>query len=169
MLNDKIKSLIELLEKSDINEIEVSTFWGHQKIKLKKNPEQVVTASRAGHTTQAPASQDTYIHEPIQKPQVDPATDNDNPVEDNISIADSNTVPITAPLVGTFYSRPKPESDSFVAVGTKINKGDVVCIIEAMKIFNEIESEVSGEIVEILIDDSQPVEFGQKLFLVKEN
>ena len=88
MLNDKIKSLIELLEKSDINEIEVSTFWGHQKIKLKKNPEQVVTESLADHTTQVPASQDTSIHEPIQKTQVDPATDNDNPVEDNISIAD---------------------------------------------------------------------------------
>ena len=109
MHNDKIKSLIELLEKSDINEIEVSTFWGHQKIKLKKNPEHVLAASSAGDTTLAPVSQDSPIHDPIQEPQPDPVTDNDNPVEDNISTADNNTVPITAPLVGTFYSRPKPD------------------------------------------------------------
>ena len=169
MLNDKVKSLIDLLEKSDINEIEVSTFWGHQKIKLKKSPEQVLETSNAGDTTLAPVSHDTSIHDPIQEPQVDSVTDNDDSVEDNKITVDINTVPITAPLVGTFYSRPKPESDSFVSIGTKVNKGDVVCIIEAMKIFNEIESEVSGEIVEILIEDSQPVEFGQKLFHVKEN
>ena len=168
MLSDKIKSLIELLEKSDINEIEVSTFWGHQKIKLKKSPEQLLPSPSPSDDIPNPVSQSTSISTPMQESQVDPVSINDDTIEENKKTIDINTVPITAPLVGTFYSRPKPESDSFVSVGTKVKNGDVVCIIEAMKIFNEIESEVSGEIVEILIEDSQPVEFGQKLFHVKE-
>ena len=79
---------------------------------------------------------------------------------------DSKYVTIKSPIIGTLYRKPSPEKPLFVEVGSVINVGDTVCIIEAMKLFNEIESEVSGTIVKILIDDSSPVEFDQPLFLV---
>jgi acetyl-CoA carboxylase biotin carboxyl carrier protein len=73
---------------------------------------------------------------------------------------------ITSPMIGTFYRKPSPEKPSFAEIGSHINVGDTICIIEAMKLFNEIESEVSGKIVKVLSDDMTPVEFGQPLFLV---
>ena len=82
--------------------------------------------------------------------------------------ADENSkyITIKSPIIGTFYRKPSPDKPMFVEVGSTINKGDVLCVIEAMKLFNEIESEVSGKIVKILVDDSSPVEFDQPLFLV---
>ena len=82
---------------------------------------------------------------------------------------DENLYTIKSPMVGTFYRKPAPDKPPFVEVGTRIKKGDIVCIVEAMKIFNEIEAEVDGEIVEILVEDATPVEFDQPLFLVKQN
>ena len=79
---------------------------------------------------------------------------------------DSKYITIKSPIIGTLYRKPAPDKPVFVEVGTTISKGDVVCVIEAMKLFNEIESEVSGKIVKILVDDSSPVEFDQPLFLV---
>ena len=79
---------------------------------------------------------------------------------------DSNHITIKSPIIGTFYRKPSPDKDAFVEVGQNIKKGDVLCVIEAMKLFNDIESEVSGKIVKILVDDSSPVEFDQPLFLV---
>ena len=79
---------------------------------------------------------------------------------------DSNLITIKSPIIGTFYRKPSPDKDVFVKVGDTINTGDTVCIIEAMKLFNEVESEVSGKIVKVLVDDSSPVEFDQPLFLV---
>lgn len=76
---------------------------------------------------------------------------------------------ITSPMVGTFYRSPSPDSDPFVKHGDEVNPGKVVCIVEAMKLFNEIESEISGKIVKILVENTQPVEYGQKLMLVKKN
>ncbi len=83
-------------------------------------------------------------------------------------IADENSkyITIKSPIIGTLYRKPSPDKPMFVEVGTTISKGDVLCVIEAMKLFNEIESEVSGKIVKILVDDSSPVEFDQPLFLV---
>ena len=82
--------------------------------------------------------------------------------------ADDNSkyVTVKSPIIGTFYRKPAPDKPMFVEVGSTIGKGDVLCVIEAMKLFNEIESEVSGKIVKILVDDSSPVEFDQPLFLV---
>jgi len=80
---------------------------------------------------------------------------------------DDNCVAIQSPMVGTFYTTPNPESDPFVRVGDKISKGQVVCIVEAMKLFNEIESEVSGTVEKILVDNTTPVEYGQDLFLIR--
>ncbi|WP_350286681.1 acetyl-CoA carboxylase biotin carboxyl carrier protein [uncultured Croceitalea sp.] len=79
---------------------------------------------------------------------------------------DSKYITIKSPIIGTFYRKPSPDKPVFVEVGQDINKGDVLCVIEAMKLFNDIESEVSGKIVKILVDDSSPVEFDQPLFLV---
>ncbi len=78
----------------------------------------------------------------------------------------SKYITVKSPIIGTFYRKPAPDKPMFVEVGTTIGKGDVLCVIEAMKLFNEIESEVSGKIVKILVDDSSPVEFDQPLFLV---
>jgi len=79
---------------------------------------------------------------------------------------DSKYVTIKSPIIGTFYRKPSPDKPVFVEVGTDIKEGDVLCVIEAMKLFNEIESEISGKIVKVLVDDSSPVEFDQPLFLV---
>jgi acetyl-CoA carboxylase biotin carboxyl carrier protein len=79
---------------------------------------------------------------------------------------DSNYITVKSPIIGTFYRKPSPDKPNFVEVGTDISVGDTVCVIEAMKLFNEIESEVSGKIVKILVDDSSPVEYDQPLFLV---
>ena len=79
---------------------------------------------------------------------------------------DSNYITIKSPIIGTFYRKPSPDKPNFVEVGDSISEGSVLCVIEAMKLFNDIESEVSGKIVKILVDDSSPVEFDQPLFLV---
>lgn len=84
------------------------------------------------------------------------------PAEDD----DSKYVTVKSPIIGTFYRKPSPDKPSFVEVGDTIGSGDVLCVIEAMKLFNEIESEVSGKIVKVLVDDSSPVEFDQPLFLI---
>ena len=81
----------------------------------------------------------------------------------------SNTEEIKSPMIGTFYRKSAPDKPLFVEVGDTVEKGQVICIIEAMKLFNEIESEVSGKIVKVLVDDSQPVEYDQPLFLVEPN
>jgi acetyl-CoA carboxylase biotin carboxyl carrier protein len=83
-----------------------------------------------------------------------------------LTVDDKKWVDITSPMVGTFYSAPAPDEDSFVAVGDRINKGDTVCIIEAMKLMNEIEGEVTGQVMEIMVQNGEPVEFGQVLMRV---
>lgn len=125
-------------------------------------------------TTEAGAAETTYIQQmPMQAmPQVAapvaaaaaapvaPAT--------TAPAADENSkyITIKSPMIGTFYRKPSPDKPMFVEVGSTISKGDVVCVIEAMKLFNEIEAEISGKIVKILVDDASPVEFDQPLFLV---
>ena len=86
---------------------------------------------------------------------------------DTLDEGSDNLITIKSPMIGTFYRRPSPDKKVFIEVGDIINEGDVLCVVEAMKLFNEIESEVSGKIVKILVDDSSPVEFDQPLFLVE--
>ncbi|TXE18377.1 acetyl-CoA carboxylase biotin carboxyl carrier protein [Psychroserpens burtonensis] len=89
------------------------------------------------------------------------------PVAETPAVSEeSKYITIKSPIIGTFYRKPSPDKPMFVEIGTSISEGDVLCVIEAMKLFNEIESEVSGKIVKILVDDSSPVEFDQPLFLV---
>ncbi|RZM82771.1 acetyl-CoA carboxylase biotin carboxyl carrier protein [Leptolyngbya iicbica] len=100
---------------------------------------------------------------PMPAPETAPAATPPTPPPS----ADSNLLEITSPMVGTFYRAPAPEEPSFVEIGDRIQTGQTVCIIEAMKLMNELEAEVSGEVVEILVENAQPVEFGQPLMRVK--
>ncbi|TDM13157.1 acetyl-CoA carboxylase biotin carboxyl carrier protein [Macrococcus lamae] len=144
---EELKELIELLDQSSLTMIEVEE--DNQKIKLKK--ESIIQTAAA---VQAPVQ----TQEPLQ-----PTVQAEAPKGENSSAG----MTINAPMVGTFYKSPTPESDAYVKVGDKVSAESVVCILEAMKLFNEIQAELSGEIVEILVEDGQMVEYGQPLFRVK--
>ncbi|MDQ0220804.1 acetyl-CoA carboxylase biotin carboxyl carrier protein [Peribacillus cavernae] len=159
----EIRELIKLVDQSSINEF-VYEQEG-TKIKMKKTgQEQPVSV------VYQPAA------EPVQS-QVQPVQPAAEPVKTAVSAAmpdvekqevnQDNLHKITSPMVGTFYQSPSPDTDAYVKAGSKVNKDSVVCIVEAMKLFNEIEAEVEGEIVEILVKDGQLIEYGQPLYLVK--
>ena len=152
MWKDKIKEIIYMLENSDVNEIEVR-FW-FKKIKVTKKPP-VLNVDSAQLSSE---NQNIPI---LVKQESDK--------QDSESIKDSkevNLVEIKSPMPGTFYSSPDPDSAPFVNIGDNIKKGDTICIIEAMKLFNEIESEIEGKVIKVLVDDANPVEFEQDLFLI---
>ncbi len=115
------------------------------------------------YVQQAPMQQAIQQAAPVAPVAAAPvaATPADTTAEDN-----AKYITIKSPMIGTLYRKPSPDKPMFVEVGSTINKGDVVCVVEAMKLFNEIESEISGKIVKVLVDDSSPVEFDQPLFLV---
>jgi acetyl-CoA carboxylase biotin carboxyl carrier protein len=122
-------------------------------------------------TIAGPSTETTYVQQMPQNafqqapaPQLIPVAS--TPVEAEPADETSKYIIIKSPIIGTFYRKPSPDKSVFVEVGSKISKGDVLCVIEAMKLFNEIESEISGKIVKILVDDMSPVEFDQPLFLV---
>jgi len=112
------------------------------------------------------------VQEPIVVPQQPippvsiPKPNTIDPIPETPADDESNLITITSPIIGTFYRKPSPDKPTFVEVGDTISEGTVLCVIEAMKLFNDIESEISGTIVKILVDDSSPVEFDQPLFLV---
>jgi acetyl-CoA carboxylase biotin carboxyl carrier protein len=151
-----IKKLIKVVEKSDITEFSVSE--GDLKIKISKNTgtTQTVIASTpnvAVAQPQAPATP-PVAHEK----QEEPAASKDEGLHE-----------IRSPIVGTFYRAPAPDADPYVQVGDSVEPGTVLCIVEAMKLMNEIESDVSGKIVKILVENATPVEYNQPLFLIKTN
>ena len=148
----KIKKLIELLEESGIAEIEVKE--GEESIKL----------SRASQVQQQPIiNTQTYDVPPVREPVIQTPEKQEDIKPD--PVADGDT--IDSPMVGTFYRAASPDSKAFVEKGQKVNKGDTVCILEAMKMMNQVTAEQAGTIVEILVEDSEPVEFGQPLFIIK--
>tara|TARA_B100001173_G_scaffold35182_1_gene27277 strand:+ start:539 stop:1009 length:471 start_codon:yes stop_codon:yes gene_type:complete len=153
MWKDKIKEIIYMLENSDVNEIEVR-FW-FKKIKVTKKPPVLNVDS-------SQLSSDNLNVQNLNK---------EKSVNQNIDIPkdDSliNLIEIKSPMPGTFYSAPDPDSASFVNIGDNVNIGDTICIVEAMKIMNEIQAEESGTIEQILVDNSSPVEFDQVLFKLK--
>ena len=167
-LKEKIKKLIKIIKDTDINEIEVSSFWGAQKIRLSKSvtSNQKIKQSKTSVSTQEVSvpvvNEDQIKEESLPSQPVVEETIKENPVEKNLIYQN-------APLVGTFYISPKPGEPPFIEVGQKVAKGQTLCIIEAMKIFNEIESDYDGEIVEILINNSSPVEFNQAIFSIRGN
>ena len=166
MLQDKIKTLIKIIEGTDVDEIEVSSFWGAQKIRIRKN-------NLADIQTIVSPESKSKIHT-ITKDEIETSLDpilsqnitNDsdaNKVEEKIPMGQE----VIAPLVGTYYQSSKPGSPPFIKEGDTITVGQTVCIIEAMKIFNEIESEISGKVIKLLVDDASPVEYGQPLMIVE--
>lgn len=149
----EIQELITFLSDSGLEEVNIET--ENFKVSIKRSAEQQMVAS-APMPLPAPA--------PVAAPAVAAAPAPAEASEGGNS--DANLIEIKSPMIGTFYRSANPESPAFVEVGTSIKPGDPVCIIEAMKLFNEIESEISGKIVKVLLDNSQPVEYDQPLFLV---
>ncbi len=151
-----IKQLIKIVEKSDIDEIEFEEEG--RKIRISKR----TLASNAG-SAQNQMFNPVYAAPPQPAPAPLPATEAQAPA------ASANTVEVRSPMVGTFYRSPSPDADPYVEVGSSIKPGSPLCIIEAMKLMNEIESEFSGKIVKIMLENAQPVEYNQVLFLVEKN
>lgn len=147
---DYIEKLAKVLAETGLTEISLED--GEQAITLRKE----VVVSSAPQVVAAPVQ----AAAPVAAASVPSA-----PAAD-VAPAKKGT-PITSPMVGTFYKAPSPDSEPFVSVGSTVSSGDVVCIVEAMKMMNEIESEVSGKVVEICVEDGQPVEFGQVLMYVE--
>ena len=139
----KIKKLIQMLEQSDLNEIEVSQ--GEESVRISKGNSNDISTS-------------------ISNTDQSQVATNQDPIESNTEIIGNI---IKSPIVGTFYRKPSPEKPPFVNIGDTVSEGDVVCIVEAMKMMNEIKSEYSGKIISILPSDGQPVEFDQTLIIIE--
>ena len=143
----QVKKLIELLQESGIAELEITE--GEDSVRIRRYPEAALSAPAAPVAIQAP-------------PPVAAAAASEPAVE-----AKSGGHNVTAPMVGTFYDSPAPGAKSFVQIGSSVSEGDVLCIIEAMKMMNQIEADVSGTIVSVLVESGNPVEFGQPLFIIE--
>ena len=140
----KIKKLIEMLQESDLKEIEVSQ--GDESVRILRD--RFVQAN---------------VNNIIQQPEIF-SSDKETQQKSELKKIEGNV--ITSPIVGTFYRKPSPDKDPFIRVGDTVEKGDVLCIIEAMKMMNEIKSDFSGKVVSIDIDDGQPVEYGQNIITI---
>ena len=145
----EIQEIINFIKKSDLDDVSIET--ENIKIRVKKNNGNFTTIE-----------QPKLVKTEIQ-PQAPPV---ENKVSEEKKEKISNNIIIKSPMIGTFYRSPNPESDPFVSEGDSIKVGQTICIVEAMKLFNDIESEVSGKIVKILVDDNSPIEFDQPLFEV---
>ncbi len=160
----QLKALMRALRRYDLSKLEIHQ--GEQSIVLER-----ATTTQRGSAAVAPgfpmatgakefATTPTGYADAVGRPSVPPPP----PVVD-----DANVVEVTSPLVGTFYRAPSPAAKTFVEVGSVVKRGAVLCIVEAMKLMNEIESDVDGTVVEILIENGKPVEYGEKLFKVRKN
>ncbi|MFI9653736.1 acetyl-CoA carboxylase biotin carboxyl carrier protein [Guyparkeria sp. GHLCS8-2] len=145
----KVKKLIELLEESGVAEIEIKE--GEESVRISRQSPQQPQMMHAAAPAHAP-------HPAAPAPSGEPAPS---------QAPEASGKTINSPMVGTFYRASSPDSSAFVEVGTTVNKGDTICIIEAMKMFNQIEAEVDGTIKEILVENGQPVEYDQPLFVIE--
>lgn len=160
---NEIKELIKLIDETSVQEVEI------------ENEGSKLTIRKPGPTeyVQAPVNVSTYppVTQMMQPSFAPPASNTPGnqaaPVQELSEKTESNLHKIVSPMVGTFYSSPSPEAAAFVSPGSKVTEKTTVCIVEAMKLMNEIEADVKGEIVEILVQNGQLVEYGQPLFLVK--
>ena len=148
MWQDKLKEIIYILENSDVNEIEV-TFWG-KKFRVLKNSPNITTSSpnKAINTKNSQSSSSDNL--------------------ENQNLDEENKISILSPMPGVFYSSQSPDKPTYVKEGDTIKSGQVLCIIESMKIMNEIESEMSGIVTEILVNNADPVEYNQTLFVINQ-
>jgi acetyl-CoA carboxylase biotin carboxyl carrier protein len=156
----QIHDLIKIINKSNIGEISIEDKDG--KVTIKQKEEAVVTVAAPPQQVYnvAPATAPAPVASAAPQPAT--ATAPAAPKADNL-------ITIKSPMIGTFYRKPSPDKPNFAEIGTEITPGKTICIIEAMKLFNEIEAEISGTVVKILVDDNSPVEYDQPLFLVEPN
>lgn len=156
-----IKNLLDLIAESEVNEVSIEE--GDFKIKVKKKPDvKEAAAPQMPMQYQMPAQ--PQPQQPAQ-PQAQQTGGGDSGSDDGGDSQPSGDV-VKSPIVGTFYRAPSPDDDAFVQVGDHVEKGQTLCIVEAMKIMNEIESEYSGEVKKILVDNAEPVEYDQPLFII---
>ena len=150
----QIQDLIKFVSRSGVNEVAIEQENFKITIKTNQNPVYVNAVAPAPAATNAPAA---------------PVAPAPNTPSANVEVSDDDSkyITIKSPMIGTFYRSASPDKPSFINVGDEIGTGKVICIIEAMKLFNEIESEVSGRIVKVLVDNASPVEYDQPLFLVE--
>lgn len=160
MKTTEIRDLIDFISKTGLNEVNVET--KELKLHVKREPDQKVFKAAAVAPVQP-------VSAPVQQtaPQVTAQPPANKPATETPAASGKKTVDIKSPMIGTFYRTANPESAPFVSVGDKVSKGQTVCIIEAMKLFNEIESEVSGTIVKVMVENASPVEYDQVLFVVE--
>lgn len=155
----EIQSLIKFVAKSGASEVKLET--DDIKITIRTGPSG--SGSETTYVQQIPVPAQPAAQPAMQQA---PAAPQPSQEESQKESEDSKYITIKSPIIGTFYRKPSPDKPAFVEVGDTIGKGDVLCVIEAMKLFNDIESEVSGKIVKVLVEDSSPVEFDQPLFLI---
>jgi len=156
---DIIKRLVKLVEKSDVEELKIEEKDFKVRITKSKEP-----------GTVAPATMQIPMTQPAPQVADFPHAHQEAPVHETKSdkgAAEEGLLEICSPMVGTFYKAPSPDADAYVKEGDDIKPGKILCIIEAMKLMNELEAEISGKIVKILVENGEPVEFNQPLFLVK--
>ncbi|HEX7003398.1 MAG TPA: acetyl-CoA carboxylase biotin carboxyl carrier protein [Trueperaceae bacterium] len=152
----EIRKLLDALASSDVNELTLET--GEYKLTVKRGKEGAPVATASTAVAQpAPAAPQQAAPQPQAAAEAAPA-----PAPE----PSSNFVEVTAPIVGTFYAAPSPDADAYVKVGDRVERGAVLCIIEAMKLMNEIEAETAGTVKEILVRNEEPVEYGQVLFRI---
>ena len=161
----QIQELIKMVNKSNIGEVTVELKDFRVTIKQKEDKVQHIVSTPVHTGPVAPAIHHVPAHTSPGGPAVQPATSTES-TKEALSTA-SNVITVRSPMIGTFYRKSGPDKPNFVEVGDEITPGKVVCIIEAMKLFNEIESEVKGKVVKILVEDASPVEYDQPLFLVE--
>jgi acetyl-CoA carboxylase biotin carboxyl carrier protein len=150
----EIQNLIKFVAKSGVSEVKLEM----EKLKL---------TIKTGSATQTVVQQAApVVQTPVIAESEKPTTMSPENQQKSASEAESKYITIKSPIIGTFYRKPSPDKPAFVEIGDSISEGSVLCVIEAMKLFNEIESEVSGKIVKALVEDSMPVEFDQPLFLI---
>ena len=154
MNQKELKELIEFLIEKDITEFELER--GDVKVRIKRGTEQVVSVV-------APAAP----YAPVLAASPAAATPSAPPVKEAAPAAEAGVHMVKSPIVGTFYESPSPGSPPFVKPGDAVEVGQILCIVEAMKLMNEIESDVAGEIVKMLVDNGQPIEYGQELFAIR--
>ncbi|MCX7650872.1 MAG: acetyl-CoA carboxylase biotin carboxyl carrier protein [Flavobacteriales bacterium] len=167
----EIQELIKFVAKSGVSEVSLENKGFKLVIKTGKTSEGLAVMPQAPVvlSTPAPMPATAAAPAPPPAPPLPSATPAQPPAAPESAPApSSNLVEIRSPMIGTFYRRPGPDKPPFVNVGDEIKKGQVICVIEAMKLFNEIEAEMDGKIVKVLVDDASPVEYNQPLFLVEK-
>ena len=174
MTQEEIQDLIKFVAKSGVNEVEIERKDFKITIKSPSNGTKRGKAAAQFEPQTVQMAMPAGMTMPMQMPAAMPAQAPRRtccccsaPAPAAPKEADAGLIEIKSPMIGTFYRKPSPDKENFVEVGSAVKVGDTVCVIEAMKLFNEIESEISGRIVKILVDDNSPVEYDQPLFLVE--